>query len=1298
MPRTPAEHLRQEDPIEAKVFQPLHKLRKDTIEKIVRDKAHRDHLFEIGAIPESDTGRLRKWVEGIFENYLEQSDPKTACRMDTPEYRELVKVLVMANLLMLSTRSDYLTARGGESLERRVGTNPFAEIEEALVTEYPPKGNSTPVNLTKGSGTNLNVCQRNQQEEGRYKHFGMGDVLYHEVEDLLLRFIRHGHADDPSTRQFIHVLAVALQRRLHSEWFEDVRTEESVAPEWRQKVPFCDLNRIYQLLADPEELLSEVDRKTRYTDSMIYMDDSLRRLPISVQIKLLEYRGVHAAEAQKRHLEISLVELESSIKPVRKLCKRAQSALKDNEDSTLDRLNEEYRLLCAPASECDLEPGALANAIKTELGNRVSHLEELRLQISGECPEVQEAQRVHRQLCQSIGTMVGIRSHITSRVENNQFKTEDKAPEDFITRAQAFVTISGEPTVQELLEKLDEAIEVRKAAGKESRMALDKLKEEKNAASPHTQLDGPICEGESLHTDQVLRSVFTDEFCNGVRSAEFFDDPKYHRADGFSNILDLNGCPVTHLENFIPGDFMEIPKMFPEPFALFIDAVRSDSHLLNDEEFLKSLWDTCELLYRGGLHVTDGILASWLGAIRLPTEMNKTRFDCRVVMDAHTHMPRSLASHRKHPTKTSLFKDERMVNACFPVDDGSVYLRTIYEVLNLRPDLAIIYRTRRKFAEAVKGNEEAFAEIQGSLITDVHKLLVQESARQSIDDTLLSEGVHRLDIGVLIDHVQNSTRRTAKRRAGKKRKAEQEAYGNPENLTEHGVDNLMGLNVEEIRKKIMEMCEADESNPFVVKFYREAIFQWVYAILCEMWYGSESASDTPTALLPELLHEKKKKLQEYEKRIRDGLLSDARNVSCSINPVIGSTTVEAVCKTLEKELHEVVRKHAPEGETVLAGTLERLSPSLIHAFPHIVRRPSVLDGHFEADPKSLADNEYFFGAEAEKRFEKTCEEVRRQSLDARNCIGGAPFNTLTFTDCATNVLLRRKAQVILGDCHETCLTDHKIDLREKREGGRPGKSQIAHLSSVLRKLRPVLNKTGGIILGGGSWWDTYVAAGEDFKKNIGTLILKAIRTFRSSPKYYPPVCFGGICFSNQFMGDLIGEPLEISTKRGCLEFGPTKIHAFSDDPVAREIFDTENGGNDLSLVMTHSGHLRGREFHRHGTGLMVPLANSELTKNPCAWKAEDGLVVGLQFHPEVAIGNQGAQWKHIMTDDVRMVMDQLDGQDPMLRKMFGSSTLDIQRNWELGQKHIIGDAGKHILANLMLYLIARLNKELGIYS
>ena len=1281
-----AGHTEQVDDIN--IRDPFSKLRQNAIERLVRDERHRNTLFDMHAIESSDVGILRRWVNDTFDAYERRRKQDGIYSTETPEYGALVKLLGLANLLKPSTRGDYVTTRVGRA-EKMLGISSFDALERVLAEKcgYSEVSDKSPVHLTKGAGTNLGPYTRSQESE-RWKHIGMGDVLYHEIEDLLIRFIRPELQDDSAVQQFVHVLAVALQRALHAEWFRDARTEDSVVSEWEQIVPYCDLNRIFSHLVKPADLLKEVDETTRYRASAYYQDDSLRRLSLGTQQLLWEYQGIDSKEVERRLCTQKSVEIGSRREKLHKLRIRILNAKKNDIDH-----KEHVKLVkdCTDACEAEIGENAeldhLLGLVIAEINKTDIERGELKKRMKGEEKD-DGAKEKMKKIGESIASTKGIIADLQRDLDSKVLKEEDEVPKNITERCGRLVNCASISSVGELLELLNSFVNQLLEKSKEiKRAAIESRSDESTKCSAGTQYVSV-----SMSPHSMLGRVFTEEFCDGILRTAVV-------ASGAKNI-DLNKCVVTHVENFVPCDFEDMTDMFPEGSILLMDAVRSDSHVQDDERFFEGLKDAGKLLAPGGMYVTDGGRASYTAALRIPNRHIGSGVKYRVLMDGKTHNPLSIVVCKRHPTHVHQFMiDDPDITNTLGED---TYLCDVSQIPVLRPDLVILDRIRRKYAVAVRGNEEAHAGVQGSIVGGVHEHLVQECARISIDPELLGEGVSFSDLEQLALSIRKKVLSVCGTRFKKKRKADPESYGSPDAIGNFSAKTLKGFTIKEIQRKMMELYSADAGNPHVVSFYRDAISQWAYAVLCEMWHPSPHVGyghNVPNRLSADWFEDRATQRANEELMLEE-LLPVARNVPSKNSagydhsPAIGEDNIDRICALIEAELHDVVMRHSSEGHRVISGTIERLSPSNIHVFPHLVDHPSPLDQHFEMPAKEQPDNIEFFGEDADARLAEKHKKLRSTLSTARERLGGGkPLLFLTFTDCATNILLRDKMKGMLKREFGDSVEELKIDMRDSMERK---SGQIAHAEDVVKKLNRFL-KNGGIVLGGGSWWDTYVKAGGEFKEKIGLPILKAIRLGISGDG--PPVFFGGICFSSQFMGDLIGADEETSTKLGGLEFGPTGIRVFKDNPIASEIFDTEiTGRRDIAVAMTHSGHLCGREFHHRGSGLMVPLANSLLTKNPVAWSAEDDRSIGLQLHPELEMGcaddiarGSGAR----ISTDVEMVMKQLEAWEDPIRQTFGASMKDIRHNWELGQQHIIGDAGPHILANLLIYLGRNLNESLA---
>lgn len=183
------------------------------------------------------------------------------------------------------------------------------------------------------------------------------------------------------------------------------------------------------------------------------------------------------------------------------------------------------------------------------------------------------------------------------------------------------------------------------------------------------------------HLEKFLRSIFVDEFVDGVTSSP----PK----------IDLNGVVQCRTENYIPGVFLDIPKLVPPDSCLLVTASRSDSHETHDD-FKTDLEQNLALLKPGGVLFTDGIIASFSRVLRLAEvqEVEKRHPDMKfeVVVHAEDHGILGLFVQRSHPNGYLNDSEKRVT-----FRDTATF-ESIEDVL-ARPDVKVLDPLRRKIED-----------------------------------------------------------------------------------------------------------------------------------------------------------------------------------------------------------------------------------------------------------------------------------------------------------------------------------------------------------------------------------------------------------------------------------------------------------------------------------------------------------------------------------------------------------------------------------------------------------------------
>ncbi len=231
--------------------------------------------------------------------------------------------------------------------------------------------------------------------------------------------------------------------------------------------------------------------------------------------------------------------------------------------------------------------------------------------------------------------------------------------------------------------------------------------------------------------NNFLRKYFDPEFVETMLAFE----KKGQNGEVFFSVeeghLDLNKHCVTYPQNFVPSEFINLPKIFaPQSFAL-ITSVRSDSHE-STEDFIKDIRGNLKLLRPGGILMIDGFKESYSRIYRLKeiqellsSEKLKGKYKVKVTLDNETNTPKSVIIQKINPNARlnidDLDKQASRLRACFK---QNVHFQNIDKTLQ-RIDLNLLNIARKR----VKNSSE-----QG---VDLIKTITHEKIEKVVRNILL---------------------------------------------------------------------------------------------------------------------------------------------------------------------------------------------------------------------------------------------------------------------------------------------------------------------------------------------------------------------------------------------------------------------------------------------------------------------------------------------------------------------------------------------------------------------------------
>lgn len=389
--------------------------------------------------------------------------------------------------------------------------------------------------------------------------------------------------------------------------------------------------------------------------------------------------------------------------------------------------------------------------------------------------------------------------------------------------------------------------------------------------------------------------------------------------------------------------------------------------------------------------------------------------------------------------------------------------------------------------------------------------------------------------------------------------------------------------------------------------------------------------------------------------------------------------------------------------------LEAYGKDEIHVFARRDSPESPINRHFHRPATELPDNKEFRSTAVRKALESKNSALSSTLADLRGDLGHPPILFIKFTDCDVGELMEEKLRALFGDNFRRFVEVLPVAFTNDPDDRENGLLIGGDPAIFARKLRRYARK-GGIVLGVGSWFDSYdqhgrfmkhrlrfrhVADDEDGEEDVD--LWTALKTPGSRVRGL------GICMTDQLWSDLLGEDFcdgEIVNMPGALEFGPTGVSVLPGQeghPLFRDC------PSRMTLAMTHSGHVhvpgkflkhpdRSRAFYR-------PLAVSELTGLPVAAQGPNGMIL-LQPHPEMDLVMEREPGR--VSEDVVKVMAQVEQFKGPLKQKFHLPRMEpIRQNWRLAAEKrpgsssqmVVANAGDHLIVNALTFLADDLRAE-----
>lgn len=255
-----------------------------------------------------NTHELKREVKDSFEMYYRAEKEwaffQEVWSDETKEiYEKVVHLLIISDVARLITAWDWQVDRTTVA-EDNLGLIPWwHHILQKLVEENIWEPTSLHTQLHKGQWNGaslLSLIKKRKQEmaewsikEDTWIEKWISDRLYFPLEDIILTHILEPFKTNPTVKNFvINILCPLIKKKLKAKWFTH---KSSTITEWKESVPFCDVNDIYDVLEEihvqiESEIQSRVDPAfKRMIVSRDYTDDSSIEISQDLRLWLLSF-------------------------------------------------------------------------------------------------------------------------------------------------------------------------------------------------------------------------------------------------------------------------------------------------------------------------------------------------------------------------------------------------------------------------------------------------------------------------------------------------------------------------------------------------------------------------------------------------------------------------------------------------------------------------------------------------------------------------------------------------------------------------------------------------------------------------------------------------------------------------------------------------------------------------------------------------------------------------------------------------------------------------------------------------
>ncbi|MBI5415127.1 hypothetical protein HZA38_06485 [Candidatus Peregrinibacteria bacterium] len=1073
---------------------------------------------------------------------------------------------------------------------------------------------------SNGSGERKTSLTRSQL----WTEVGVGDVLYHAIEDIIMPFVQERQKGNPEIEKFVRVICKGLQRAIQRRW--PTERKDGVIVEDQNKRLY-DMNIVFELLANPQEWLPEILDVTRgkLIESSEFEDDVTVDIAdihhpelLDVYKRLLEFLGWEEEDVNIEVLRRQKDQVSRQQEALVAKKKRTDKDAVPELDREIQYFKQESFRISRQIARCQLSERQLTEGISEKLQalhvlkNRLSKgenpqtisqcFQELtNIAISGEAisqainSEILTLHQEYRKYKSAIQARRGYRKLRKLQNAYDQAKAGDIQSAKtgwgtgFLTQLRSIPSYHDHDdlTFDNFSRKLREAL-------CEQERILETLEE----PIPHV----PSTEERVQKVCEVLRTVFTEKFIAGVQNYQEYQNPGYRKKfkEYSLSLPNLNRSTVMSLIGFVPSVFSKIGRhISPKDNVGFCIGRKSGTHQSRDE-LKKTIRAELKILGTGALYGNDEFQESYSRDYRLDVfldvfkeviesdESLRKAFKVEVILDAETHGRKSVLIQRRGRKKGKPF----FTNAHKDMIFSGVYFDSIENVMS-RPEFFIVSTLRREILEAAQPGMEHEA------FRGVHKRI-----REGMEHELL-----------------------------------QVAASYEERNGKGSIERLMSPEIVNVYRSLQEFGNQSEQGRILLNFMK----------------GPQAGNV--------LNHGESIDILKRMRRTVNDILRSTRKVKRLLN-------VDAEPRT---PLQGVQFYPTIPAEITFSRPQRR-----DYDRPHKVIPPVQLPTH-----EDLFSREGEF-QERSQRLTKAFLRLSHKGIGVgKRRSSRQPLLLIDLTTCITNIFLRERLREIFGTEFGSIVFDAKTDFREMSQTTEPEKI-IRHVQGIRLSIENLL-QNGGLLVSGGGSEDADDRNAEAMGKLLQRP-LENMAEGNSNVRAFG-ICLGEqiICktvgeMMNINLGTKTHQKPPIEVVQGGLEFGPVPIrvdnashshHIFHDLP------------RILTLASTHSSHV---VDHRDGgvfddtQRIIRWLATSQLSGMPVIAEIFNGKGIVMQPHPEISL----APGK----DDVSRLFAQLEerGVGNIWQERFGIGISGPRKNYDLIRQSERGDAGKWLLLQTLEHL------------